>query len=557
MLDHQRDEIGAIARLKVGQITQWRSERLTFARVLFADPRSVSEVEDYLAGRATPADRARLERWLVTAATTDEAQGVCLFDKAGTRVFESAPHEVGPVDRAEVTEALRTGVTCLTDLYLDGEGKSWIDLVVPVGAPGHPAIGVALFPRDPNLFLYSLIQTWPTPSTSAESLLVRRDGRDVLYLNTLRHRKGTALRLRLPLNKARLPASEAVQGKTGVVEGIDYRGVPVLADLRGVPGTGWKLVSKVDLAEVLDPIRAIAWSTLLVVALLLLVSGLVFGYLRSRQGRAYLRMRAEAERADKDHLEKTVRERTADLERLNEELRVATEAKSRFLASMSHELRTPLNSIIGFTGILLQGLAGELNDEQAKQMHMVEGSGKRLLALIDDVLDLSRIEAGRSEVVSVEFDPAEMVDSVVSAIRPLAEERGLDLRVEVADGVGTTSTDIGKVRQILTNLLSNAVKFTQRGGIVVSVAPATGDRLVFSVSDTGAGISADEIEAIFDEFTQGRAGAEVLQGTGLGLAISRKLARMLGGDLAVRSELGKGSTFTLTLPRRLASDPGR
>jgi PAS domain S-box-containing protein len=234
--------------------------------------------------------------------------------------------------------------------------------------------------------------------------------------------------------------------------------------------------------------------------------------------------------------------------------------KSAFLATMSHELRTPLNSIIGFTGIMLQGLAGDLNEEQAKQLGMVRTSARHLLALVNDVLDISKIEAGQLEVAAAEFDLRASIEKVIELVRPQAEAKGLRLGVQVAPEVRHIVADERRVEQILLNLLSNAIKFTDEGHVGLKaevVAPELSPGGVelretavnIAVSDTGMGIKPDDLQDLFRPFVQIDSGlTRVHDGTGLGLVISRRLADLMQGEISVESEWGKGSTFTLSLP---------
>ena len=238
----------------------------------------------------------------------------------------------------------------------------------------------------------------------------------------------------------------------------------------------------------------------------------------------------------------------SELVRAKEAAELADNLKSAFLATMSHELRTPLNSIIGFTGILLQGLAGQMNDEQRKQLGIVQNSARHLLTLINDVLDISKIEAGQLEVRSDPFDLRKSVEKVVQAIRPLAEKKGLLLEVQVEPEVDRIVSDQRRVEQVLMNLLSNAVKFTESGAVTVHGA-VVHRRVEVSVADTGIGIKPEDHEAIFRPFHQVDNGlTRSHEGTGLGLSICKRLLDLMGGEIRLESKPGAGSSFTMSLP---------
>jgi GAF domain-containing protein len=238
------------------------------------------------------------------------------------------------------------------------------------------------------------------------------------------------------------------------------------------------------------------------------------------------------------------REKSAQLE-------IASRHKSEFLATMSHELRTPLNAIIGFSEVLLQQMFGPLNPKQAEYLDDVLTSGRHLLGLINDILDLSKIEAGRMELDVDVFSLVEALQNGVTMVRERAARHGIALALRVAPGVDLIAADARKVKQVLFNLLSNAVKFTPDGGRVdVTAARANGD-IVVAVKDTGIGISPEDQERIFEEFQQARRQTErSREGTGLGLSLAKRFVELHGGRIWVESEPGKGSTFTFTLPVR-------
>jgi PAS domain S-box-containing protein len=256
----------------------------------------------------------------------------------------------------------------------------------------------------------------------------------------------------------------------------------------------------------------------------------------------------EAVREARDHLEIKVAERTRDLAQANERLQELDRLKSDFVATMSHELRTPLNSIIGFTGILRQGLAGPVNEEQLKQLGMVHFSARHLLGLINDLLDLSRIESGKMEVVAESFALGEVIDEVVQSLTPAARQKQLALEAQLDPPQLALRSDRKKVFQILLNLANNAVKFTEHGRVQIA-ARAAADAVVIEVSDTGIGIKPENLGGLFQAFRQVDGSARrVYEGTGLGLYLCRKLSTMLGGSIHAQSEFGVGSRFTVTLP---------
>jgi signal transduction histidine kinase/CheY-like chemotaxis protein len=247
-------------------------------------------------------------------------------------------------------------------------------------------------------------------------------------------------------------------------------------------------------------------------------------------------------------LEEKVSQRTSELQAANQELARANKLKSEFLANVSHELRTPLSAIIGFSQILLDGIDGPVNEEQQQDIVQVNKSGQSLLALINQILDLSKIEAGKMELSMERVDLPALINAVLDSISPLAQEKGLRIDTRFTPGLPAVEADAGRLKQILINLLSNAVKFTERGHIEV-IAQPSGRMVRIAVKDTGIGISAESQKVIFEEFVQGDGSSTRRHGgTGLGLSIVRKLVEMHGGAIAVVSEPGLGSTFTFTVP---------
>jgi protein-histidine pros-kinase len=237
------------------------------------------------------------------------------------------------------------------------------------------------------------------------------------------------------------------------------------------------------------------------------------------------------------------------LQEKNEELEKANRAKDRFLATMSHELRTPLNAILGFTGTLLMKLPGPLNADQEKQLRTVQTSARHLLALINDLLDLAKIEAGKVELNLEPVACRLVLEEAISALRPLAEGKGLVLRLEAPEDL-VVRADRRALSQIVLNLLNNAIKFTERGHVRLTLERTRRDEsdlVQIGVQDTGIGIRPEDQAKLFAAFTQVGAATRRQEGSGLGLHLSQKLAELLGGSIVVRSDYGKGSTFLLLL----------
>jgi len=238
-----------------------------------------------------------------------------------------------------------------------------------------------------------------------------------------------------------------------------------------------------------------------------------------------------------------------EIEAKGKQLEIASQHKSEFLANMSHELRTPLNAIIGFSEVLQEKLFGELNEKQAEYTDDILSSGRHLLSLINDILDLSKIEAGRMELEVTTFYLPDAIENALLLIRERASRHGIKLERMIDQRLGDFTGDERKIKQVLVNLLSNSVKFTPEGGQIKVEAKLGDNAVIVSVTDTGIGIAKEDQEAIFEEFRQASGNyAQKREGTGLGLTLTRRFVELHGGKIWVESEVGKGSTFTVTLP---------
>jgi signal transduction histidine kinase len=372
--------------------------------------------------------------------------------------------------------------------------------------------------------------------------------------------------------------------------GRDQDGTKVLSAFDTIELVGWRVFVEEPLSEAFAPLTSAIWRTaLLLVAFLILATATAVLLARrlvrpiesiqvaaAKIGSGALDQRIEitgddelgalaeefnrmAERLQESYagLEQKVEERTRELERAlreldekSRELEAASQHKSAFLANMSHELRTPLNAILGFSQVLREGMAGEINAKQAEYLDDVLSSGHHLLALINDVLDLSKVEAGEVELEVAPFSLREALERGIVMVRERASEDGVEVGLGLEPGVDVVEGDERRVRQVIFNLLSNAVKFTPAGGAVdVRAARVNGEVLV-SVADSGPGIAPEDHARIFEEFRQTEAGIDQGEGTGLGLALSKRLVELHGGRIWVDSQLGRGAKLVFTLPSR-------
>jgi signal transduction histidine kinase len=270
------------------------------------------------------------------------------------------------------------------------------------------------------------------------------------------------------------------------------------------------------------------------------------------KARLYAQLQAAA-----DELERRIQAATADIAQQNEllrrqaiELEQASALKSQFLANMSHEFRTPLNAMLGYTSMLLQGVAGPVEPPVKRQLGRIESNGRHLLTIINEILDISRIEAGRMPLQMTTVRMPDLINEVKAELEPIIMQRKLTVSIDVPRDLNPIMSDRQKVKQILLNLLSNSLKFTHHGGVTIAARRNAKEKtLTLSVTDTGIGIADADQERIFEDFRQlDNSPTRAYGGTGLGLSICRRLAQMLDGHISVRSQVGKGSTFTLTLP---------
>ena len=714
-----QDNLSSIADLKAAQIVAWYRERTGDAHAIFNSPVMQAKAREFLCGSSNARTREELTATMQSVQEQYGYLSVGLYraDGAPLSCVPAKPHPGMPCGDRDFHAALLAKDVLVTDIHCDPEANApWqrrhMSLWIPVGVtPGTdvPAKGIFLLDIDLNRLLYPLIQSWPVPSRTAETLLVRRDGDEVVFLNELRHRKGTALSLRLPICNESLLCARAALGSEGVTEGFDYRNEPVLAATRRISGTPWFIVAKTDQVEVYAPIREQALTTgalvLLFVVLVALGVGLMgrwrdsrwlrsqlaiereyrlildstdqavlgldrhgrhvfanpaacrmlgyapeelignpshaiwhykkvdgtpcpseecFIYKALKTGESYYSDRevfwrkdgtsfpveysatpsrekdrpialvlffrdvSEQKRA-KEQIEQyaaALESNNMALEEFNRLTEAATHAKSEFLANMSHEIRTPMTAILGYADILTDRLE---HPESLEAANTIKRNGEHLLGLINDILDLSKVESGKMQIELIRSSPFDLLADVVSLMQVRATAKHIKLVADMAGPLPeTVLTDPLRLRQVLVNLVGNAIKFTDQGEVRIAArlsygsavpaaradcgaavpaaradcgaavpaarageTPAPQVVLRFDITDTGIGMNEEQIGRLFQAFSQvDNSSARKFGGTGLGLCISKRLTEAMGGQIEVHSTPGKGSTFSVTI------DPG-
>jgi signal transduction histidine kinase/DNA-binding response OmpR family regulator len=448
-----------------------------------------------------------------------------------------------------------------------------------IGAPVFGTdrkIGVAIF-QMPVDKINAIMGDHAGLGETGETYLIGSDG--LMRSDSRFEEDSTILDRRVDTQAAGL----ALEGESGTRVQPDYRGVEVLSSYgpMQIPGLEWAMLAEMDMAEVTAPARALRANIAMIGAVLAATLGLVTVFLLRRvvlqpvrrlaEGAERVRARDFSTRVDvasRDELGELAEAFNAMAESIAREIEDrkdaeraaydANQAKSAFLANMSHELRTPMNAILGYSEMLIEEAEDGGHEEFVPDLKKVHSAGTHLLALINSVLDLSKVEAGKMDLYFETFSVAEMLDDVAGTVASLVSQKDNQLVVVRGEELGEMHADLTKLRQTLFNLLSNAAKFTQNGTITLS---ARRDRLEgeswleFSVADSGIGIAADKLEHVFEEFAQADSSTtREYGGTGLGLAITRRFCHLMGGDVRVESELGVGTTFSARLPARV-SDP--
>ena len=584
LIEDARKELGIIADLKTSQIVQWRKERLIDATSIHKNSMMSHRINDYISGVEMAKARNEFRNWMTSLRESAGYSRVTLFKADGT-LIASVSDENRPLSvhyRTLVETAAKRQEIIFSDFHRDdATGDVDIDLVIPItyaDNAGSRCIAVLVLDIDPQRYLYPLIQSWPTLNRTAETLLVKRDGNDALFLNKLRFSTEPPLTFRRPLVNETMPATRAVLGQEGIFEGTDYRGVKVLSAIRTIPDSPWSIVSKLDYTEVFEPIEQRLWfaASTCILMIVVLSLGVSLFWLRRKQsylGTLYeneLQFSSELKEAElslleaRDLLETRVTERTAELsesltelrhenlerKRLELQLQSARRLESigQIAGGVAHEVRNPLNAILTITEALFKEKVLEANPEYEPYIKHIRTQVNRLVHLMNDLLDLGRtIPAANLQPIPLYELCRETLDLWKSTglsknRRGLLSSDSDDISIKVlADGI--------KLQQVFFNLLENAGHHSLEGEKIVMrlTQDTTGlpeGMTAVQVTDQGTGIPEDKLSQVFEPFYTDRRG-----GTGLGLALVRHFIESMGGSVRIwNNSPPPGCTVEVQIP---------
>ena len=550
---HQAEhQISAIAELKMNELMDWRNERMGDAEVMYQNPSFSLLAERYFNNPKDIAAETQLRIWMGNYQAYNQYDQIHLLNAAGVKKL-SIPVETENVDARlaiDVSNNLRSGKVTFLDFQRDTneEGEIHISILVPIFADQSNSrlLGMLALRINPEKYLYPYLNQWPITSDSAETILVRREGDRVLFLNSPRFKPNGALAFSTPLTRTDLPAVKAVLGETEIIEGVDYRGKAVLADVRAIPDSPWFMVNKMDISEIYEPLRTRMWETFLITSMAIFITGTGMVVVWRQQRLVYYRAQAQAAdelreseenvRKLNAELELRVRERTNQLETINKEL-------ESFSYSVSHDLRAPLRGINGWSLALYEDYFDKL-DEQGKQyLDRVRAETQHMESLIDNMLELSRVT--RSDMQKEQVDLSATALSIIARLK--AEEPKRQVNFEVQDNLKIKG-DPNLLVSALTNLLGNAFKFTRNRaqGLIEFGQTIVNDERVFFVRDNGAGFNMDYSQKLFHAFQRLHKASE-FPGTGVGLATVQRIIHRHGGRIWAEAEVDHGATFYFTL----------
>jgi signal transduction histidine kinase len=575
--DEKQKEISTIVDLKTQQLVQWRKERLAEGTIIRTNTMMARNINDYIVDKKNSRFRQEFKQWLANLITVSEYSKGILFTPDGEIISSDSELKEPPAHHYFdlVAEAAKEHSLILSDFHRDSIGDPYnINLAIPImnGNGTHSrCIAVLVFDIDPAKRLYPLIQSWPTTSSTTETLLIKREGDSVLFLNELRFRKKTSTPFKLPLTDRNRPAVKAALGQEGTCEGIDYRNETVLCATRVIPGTRWGMLAKIDIREVLEPLSKSILMVAFVgfIVIICIILGLFLWGVRRKTAMLSTLIKIEQKhnielKESENALEQQVLERTRDLSETNELLRnEIVERKQlehellsvkrlktigQIAGGVAHEVRNPLNAILTITEALFKEKEIVSNPEFEPFVLHIRAQVNRLVHLMNDLLDL-----GRTIPVS-SLQPLLLFDVCRETLKfwkfsDVSGNKGELLTIDTDDRQIQVLADALKLQQVFVNLLDNAKYHTSDNSTIVMQLVNDEHNIpdgmaVVQIIDRGSGIPEDKLPYIFEPFYTGRKG-----GTGLGLALVRHYIENMGGTVQImNNNPPPGCTVEVRIP---------
>ncbi len=537
-------QLSAIAELKVAGLTQWRLEQLESGYLLSKNLLFIDLVRRFQKNSNDRDAGQKLRTWIKEYQTHNRYDLIRIIDTSGTAILSSPAESTPPSEIIikSMSDILKSGKITLQDFHRhDRNQKIYLTVMAPIIdiENNNLPLGVVTLRIDPEIYLYPYIQRWPIPSKSAETLIVRREENEVIFLNELKFKKNVSLNLRIPLNKTEVPAVRAALGERGIIEGVDYRNVKVIADIRPVPDSPWFIVSKMDISEVYGPIRERLGIMVILISVVLFGTSISFIIVwRQRDVRYYIEKKEEIQQINAT-LEKKVAERTAQLE--------------AFAYSVSHDLRTPLRAISGFSEIIVEDYYDKLDEKGKNYLNRIQLATERMSKLIDAMLRLSKLSV--AEMIRTTVNLSETARTIIGESFGANPER--KFAFTCADEIKVIA-DEALMRIALYNLLDNAWKYTEKNDdtrIEFGRSEIDGE-IVYFVKDNGAGFDMAYKNKLFVAFQRLHLDEE-FKGFGIGLTTVHRIIKRHGGRVWAESEPGKGATFYFTLPPTETADENK
>lgn len=505
----KQDELKAISSLKIDDLSKWRSEHLRDVRILSNNTALRNMILDYLEGNGSENSLSNVFQPLTE---NYDYQSIFIVDTDNVKRFSTTGNKENNIDEKELCTSVAT-----LDLYFSNDSSDiFMDMAVDIPDPEGKSAGKLILRVDPEITLFPLIQSWPTSSKTSETLLIRKDGDSIVYLNDLKHIENAALKLKLATSDIELPAARVVNGYEGLFEGLDYRGVPVVSYLRKVPDSPWYMVAKVDKAEIYAPLN----EQIILISLLVILSITTFSIITGFHFR------------------------NQRIRYLNE----ISKTRDKLYSIISHDLKNPFVSIMGFSELLYEKALVNDFSRTKEFTGIIYNSSTNAVELLNNLTSWTKLQTGRTLFNPRETDLVQLMTEVADSCKASALMKSITIKISATDGLFVT-IDRVMFATILRNLVINAIKFSYHYSEIFVTAGKNDEIVEVLVADSGIGIDSHIIDKILKmgmyESTPGTANEK---GTGLGLFLCMEFIAMHNGTLNIESEPGKGSRFRVKLP---------